>query len=104
MYIERETVAQARWHLAEVFCRVTLTPGQADRTISILLTYLDDRSKIVTYCAAQALGALGKTSPRRSEVVAALRLLARAGKSQARAAERALSELNAAGPGDDAAP
>jgi hypothetical protein len=52
---EAETVAQARWHLAEVFTNVPLTPKQADRLVPVLLDYLEDESKIVRRCANLAL-------------------------------------------------
>lgn len=52
---ERETVAQARWHLAEVFRSVPLTPKQTERLVPVLLSYLEDPSKIVRKCARLAL-------------------------------------------------
>jgi hypothetical protein len=90
---EQETVAQARWHLAEILCNVPLARKQAERAVSILLEYLEDKSKIVTYCAVQALGVLGKQSARRSEIAAEVRRHARDSKSMAKAAARALAEL-----------
>jgi hypothetical protein len=94
---ERETVAQARWHLAEIFCNVPLTRKRAERAIATLLGYLGDRSKIVTYCAVQALGVLGKDSPRRSEIGAAIRERSGDSKSMAKAVARALEEMGLSG-------
>ncbi len=51
----RESVAQARWHLAEIFTCVPLTDAQKTRTTELLKGYLGDRSKIVRFCAAKAL-------------------------------------------------
>ncbi|MHC4818142.1 MAG: HEAT repeat domain-containing protein [Planctomycetota bacterium] len=90
---EQETVAQARWHLAETFCNVALDRKQAERAVSILLEYLGDKSRIVTYCAVQALGVLGKQSAKRSEIVAAVRRHLGDSKSMAKAVARALEEL-----------
>lgn len=96
---EQETVAQARWHLAETFCNVPLDREQAERTVSILLEYLGDKSRIVTYCAVQALRVLGKQSARRSEIAAEVRLHAKDSKSMAKAVARALAELEPTGSG-----
>jgi HEAT repeat protein len=90
---ERETVAQARWHLAEIFCNLTFDREQAERAISILLTYLRDKSKIVNYCAIQALGKLGRHSARRSEIAAEVQRRANLSKSMAKVVARALAEL-----------
>jgi len=88
----RETVAQARWHLAEVFCRVTLAPDEAEEALSILLGYLEDKSRIVTFCAVQALGVLGGRSPRKPEIAAAVRRHEHDGGSMAKAVAVALAE------------
>lgn len=90
---ERENVAQARWHLAEIFCNVPLDPAHTERAVVVLLGYLGDKSKIVTYCAVQALGVLGRHSARRPEVTAELRRHASDSKSMAKAVARALEEL-----------
>jgi HEAT repeat protein len=90
---ERETVAQARWHLAETFCNVPLDRRQVERVVPVLLEYLEDRSKIVRYCAVQALGVLGSRSARKSEIVAAIRPRADEGKSMAKRVARALELL-----------
>jgi hypothetical protein len=50
-----ESVAQARWHLAEIFTCVPLTDAQKARTTEVLKGYLGDKSKIVRFCAAKAL-------------------------------------------------
>jgi hypothetical protein len=90
---ERETVAQARWHLAEIFCNVPLTRQRAERAVAVLLDYLGDKSRIVTYCAVQALGVLGGRSARRAEIASAVRRHAKDSKSMAKAVESALAGL-----------
>ena len=64
-----DTVPQVRWHVAEIFRNVALSDEDAERTIPTLLGYLADKSKIVKYCAVQALGVLGRRSPLRGEIV-----------------------------------
>jgi len=96
---EQERVAQARWHLAEIFCNVSLDREQAERAVSILLEYLGDRSRIVTCCAVQALGVLGKRSVRKSEIAGAVQRHANDSKSMAKAVARALAELELTGSG-----
>ena len=88
-----ETIAQARWHLAEVFGNVPMSAGQVEEVIPILFDYLSDKSKIVRYCAVQALGVLGKASRRREEVVRRIRGLELETKSLRKAATGALREL-----------
>ncbi|MHC4931685.1 MAG: HEAT repeat domain-containing protein [Planctomycetota bacterium] len=90
---EQETVAQARWHLAEIFCNVSLGRAEAERVVSVLLEYLGDKSRIVTYCAVQALGVLGKQSARRAEIAAAVQRHANDSKSMGKAVTRALADL-----------
>jgi HEAT repeat protein len=99
---EREAVAQARWHLAEIFYNVALDRGQVERAIPILLRYLEDKSKIVRVCAVRALGVLGKNSRRRSDIAAEIRRHEGAGKGLAKAVARALEELGISGPRGDA--
>jgi hypothetical protein len=96
---EEETVAQARWHLAETFCNVPLDRKQAERAVGLLLEYLGDTSRIVTYCAVQALGVLGKKSARKSEIAAEVQRHASDSKSMAKAVARALAELELTSPG-----
>jgi HEAT repeat protein len=96
---EQEKVAQARWHLAETFCNVSLDRKQTERVVSTLLGYLEDKSKIVRYCAAQALGVVGGRSRRKADVVAAVRRHASDSKSMAKAVARALEELTGSGSG-----
>ncbi|MHC4472194.1 MAG: HEAT repeat domain-containing protein [Planctomycetota bacterium] len=94
---ESETVAQARWHLAEIFCNVSLDQKRAERTVSVLLEYLEDKSRIVTYRAVQALGVLGSRSTRRSEIAAEIQRHASDSKSMAKAVARALAEMGHTG-------
>lgn len=92
---ERESVPQARWHLAETFCTFTLTRARTERLVPVLLSYLTDRSRIVNCCAVLALGVVGERSARRDEIVTRIRPLAARGKSMARHVDRALERLGA---------
>lgn len=89
----RATVSQVKWHIAEVLANVSLSGADVERVIPVLLEYLDDRSKIVKYCAVQALGILGKTSPRRADIVRRISPLANESKSLAKAVHKALEHL-----------
>lgn len=89
----QETVAQARWHLAEILGNVALGRKQTERVIPILLEYLGDKSKIVTYCAIQTLGILGRQSPSRARIVAEIQRHAGESKSLGKAVAVALAEL-----------
>jgi hypothetical protein len=90
---EQETVAQARWHLAEILGNVPLGRAHAERAVTVLLGYLGDKSKIVVYCSVQTLGTLGRRSPRRSEIASAVRRRAKVSKSMEKAVARALEDL-----------
>jgi hypothetical protein len=98
---ERESVAQAKWHLAETFARVALDRETAERAIAVQLRDLGGRSRIVTHCAVLALGVLGRESERRKEIADAIRPLAKAGKGPAKAVAAALRNLEVAEPPPD---
>jgi hypothetical protein len=89
----RETVPQARWHLAEAFGRIGLTDAQADQVVLALLAYLADKSKIVRYCAVDALGVLGIRSSRREEIVEMIGGMTGVTKSLDKAVAKALRAL-----------
>jgi len=91
----RETVPQARWHLAEIFGNVTLSKEDAERVIPILLGYLGGKSKIVRYCAVQTLGVLGTRSSRRDEIMDSIGALTGVTKSLDKAVANALRALGA---------
>jgi HEAT repeat protein len=88
-----DTVSQARWHLAEVFGNVPGSDGEAEQIISILFEYLNEKSKIVRYCAVQTLGILGKGSPRRGEILRRISGLRKDSKGLVKAVEKALERL-----------
>lgn len=88
-----ETVAQARWHLGEIFANTGLPKKEAERVIPALLDYLEDRSKIVRHCAILALGVLGADSPKRRTIVRRISARREDGKSMARAVDQALERL-----------
>ncbi len=88
-----DTVPQVRWHAAEIFRNVALSDEDAERIIPTLLGYLEDKSKIVQYCAVQALGVLGRRSPLRGGIVNRISALQDESKSLAKAVTRALRDL-----------
>ena len=88
-----DKVSQARWHLAEIFGNVSMSARQVEGVIPVLFDYLGDKSKIVRYCAVQALGVLGRESPMVDEIVRRILGMELETKSLRRAATEALSEL-----------
>jgi hypothetical protein len=46
---------EARWHTAQMLPRITLTKTERKRVFELLLTYLEDRSRIVKTSTMQAL-------------------------------------------------
>jgi hypothetical protein len=49
---------EVRWHAAQMFARVTLTPKERKRVMAILETYLNDKSAIVKAFSMQAMADL----------------------------------------------
>ena len=90
----RDTVPQVRWHLAEIFTVADLTETQQEALIPILLDYLEDRSRIVKYCAVTTLGVVAVDSPQKRRVRDRIRLLAGESKSMARAVDQSLENLS----------
>jgi hypothetical protein len=88
-----DTVSQVKWHIAEILTNVPVTDQEAEQIVPILLVYLADKSKIVKYCAVQALGMLGKRSPRCTEIADRISALADQGKSLDKAVRAALARL-----------
>lgn len=89
----RETVPQARWHLAEVFGKVALSGEDPERVVPILLGHLTDRSKIVRCCAVQTLGVLGARSSRKGEIIEGISTLTGVTKSLDKAVANAMRAL-----------
>jgi len=53
---------QIRWHIAEIIPNIDLSSDEKKAFLPIMMDYLDDKSKIVRYCAIQALGFLEKNN------------------------------------------
>jgi HEAT repeat protein len=88
-----DTVPQVRWHLAEIFANVPIPTDQAERIIPALITYLGDKSRIVKYCAVQALGVLGEKRPWREQIANQILALKDDSKSLNKAITKALQRL-----------
>jgi HEAT repeat protein len=64
---------EVRWHLAQIFSRLELDSGERATVYAILLTYLEDESKIVKTFSMQALADLaGQDETYRPLVIAIL--------------------------------
>ena len=60
---------EVRWHAAIMFTRLKLRKTERERAVSILKTWLEDKSRIVQTFSLQALADLSNRDPRlRSEV------------------------------------
>jgi hypothetical protein len=71
---------EVRWHVAQMLPRLNLSDTERKTAISILITYLDDRSKIVKTFAMQALADLaGTDAGLRPQVTQLLEELTRTG-------------------------
>jgi hypothetical protein len=82
---------EVRWHAAQMFSRLVLTPKERRAVFSVLLEYLNDRSKIVKTFSIQALADMAMhDSNLRPAVVRFLKPLARAGSPAMRARSRKL--------------
>ena len=55
---------EVRWHVAQILPRLRLTHKERDLAVSILLTYLENKSSIVKTFTMQALADLASQSPR----------------------------------------
>jgi hypothetical protein len=71
---------EVRWHVTQMFSRVDLTPKERRAVFTILLEYLDDRSRIVKTFSMQALADIAMhDSSLRSTVVRLLKSLVTTG-------------------------
>lgn len=89
----RDTVAQVRWHIAEIFGNVRIKDKDIERVIRILFEYLEDKSKIVKYCSVQTLGILGGRSVSRDEIVDKIQDLKGVSKSMQKIVIKTLQNL-----------
>lgn len=88
-----DTIPQVRWHLAEIFANVSIPTEQAERIIPTLIAYLEDKSKIVQYCAVQALGILGAERPSREKIASEIVALKHQSRSLNKAVTQALQRI-----------
>jgi hypothetical protein len=58
--VARINQQEVRWHVAQLLPRLALTSAEIAQAVEILLTYLDDPSKIVKTFAMQALADLAE--------------------------------------------
>lgn len=89
----RDTVAQVRWHIAEIFGNVHIRDEDIEQIIQILFEYLKDKSKIVKYCSVQTLGILGGRSVLGDEIVARIQDLKGVSKSMHKIVTKTLQNL-----------
>jgi hypothetical protein len=59
--VARSEQQEVRWHVAQMLPRLNLSAAERETAVSILTTYLDDRSKIVKTFSMQALADLAAT-------------------------------------------
>lgn len=82
---------EMRWHLAAMIPRPSLTARERELAISLLTSYLEDRSSIVKTFALQGLADLAQDdSSLRSKVVEILREASRSGTPAMKARSRKL--------------
>ncbi len=71
---------EVRWHLAQIFPRLRITPKEKGEVVRILFDYLEDKSKIVKTFSMQALSDLAeKDIVLRSRVINSLKKLIKTG-------------------------
>jgi hypothetical protein len=82
---------EVRWHVAQMIPRLALDDGEVAHVVGVLMSYLDDRSKIVKTFSMQALADLAEKRPGlRSQVVEVIERLARTGSPAMRSRGRRL--------------
>ena len=78
--VDRIDQQEVRWHVAQMFSRLELSKEEQTAVVEILLTYLDDQSKIVKTSSMQALADLAEREVElRPQVVELLAELTRTG-------------------------
>jgi len=82
---------EVRWHIAQMLPRLPLAGNEKRRAVRILLSYLNDESRIVKTFAMQALADLARQDSRlRTKVVRLLTDLTRSGSPAMRSRGRKL--------------
>ena len=82
---------EVRWHVAQIFSRLELAPAERAAVFNILLSYLQDGSKIVQTFTMQALADLAEQDPSyRPQVIAILEEQTAAGSPAMRSRGRKL--------------
>jgi hypothetical protein len=90
---------EVRWHVAQMIPRLDLSAQERDQAVALLLSYLEDRSRIVKTFSMQALADLAREDAGlRSRVLPILQELATTGSPAMRSRGRKLlGELASAG-------
>jgi hypothetical protein len=71
---------EVRWHVAQLLPRLTVSDEEQSRIVTILLDYLDDKSKIVKAFSMEALAAFAERDSRiRSQIIPLLEELTTTG-------------------------
>jgi PAS domain S-box-containing protein len=84
---------EVRWHIAQMLPRLTLKADERRKVMRLLLTYLDDRNRIVSTFALRALVDLAdKDAELKDRLVPTLQEVAHAGRPALRARARRLAE------------
>ena len=82
---------EVRWHIAQVIPRLSLTPGEQEMAVQVLMSYLDDESSIVRTFSMQALADLAIRDGRlRSQIAPLIERLTRTGTPAMRSRGRKL--------------
>ena len=79
-HVARSDQQEVRWHVAQMFSRLNLTPKERRVVVETLIRFLDDRSRIVKTFSMQALADIAQQEPTlRTPVVRLLATLTRTG-------------------------
>jgi hypothetical protein len=83
---------EVRWHMAQIFARLDLTPDQTRAATEIMFRYLNDDSRIVRVSAITALASFASNDVRlRAKVMPLIEEMAKTGSPAERARARKLS-------------
>jgi HEAT repeat protein len=82
---------EVRWHIAQLIPRLSLTPGEQETAVQILMGYLQDESSIVKTFSMRALADLALRDDRlRSQIAPLIERLTRTGTPAMRSRGRKL--------------